>query len=203
MILTPYTPPDLTKQKQFFADHDLMLTASSAQCIAVNGKGLDTYTTNLVQQHYDGFNPSPYTNEDIERGNEQEPMARDYYAKINSVTVTESPFVKHNDHSGVSPDGLVIGDGLLEIKVVNDRKYQDIRDGLEKPNTKYTWQAQMQMMVTGRKWCDLFYYNRKVLDSGDVVEDSITFRQLPDLDKFVKLEEGIRAGTKMIKHKLQ
>ena len=202
MILTPYTPPDLAKEKQFFDDHDLMLSAYKAQAITSNGKGLDTYTTELVKQHYDGFQADKYTNEDIERGNEFEPHARAYYEKLNNVSVQTSPFIKCGEHWGVTPDGLVKDDGLAEIKIVNDRKFEDIKNSLEKPGSKYLWQTQMQLLGTRRKWNDLFYYNRKVLDDGTVVEDYVVFRQYPDNDKFIKLEEGIRCGTEMIKKKL-
>lgn len=202
MKLKPYIPRDQTKEKQFFDDHDLMLSASSAQQIAANGKGLDTYTTRLVQEHFEGFNPYKYTNEDIERGNEQEPLAAAYYQKITGCTFEDSKFVKVTDHSGVSPDKFVDKDGLLEIKVVKDDKFQAMKDGLEKPETKYLWQTQMQLWGTKRKWDDLFYYNRKVLDDGTIIEDHLVFRQYPDMEKFARLEEGIRCGTEQIKNKL-
>lgn len=201
MILTPYIPPDIEKEKQFFLDHDLMLSAYRAQAIASNGKGLDTYTTELVQQHFDGFQSDKYTNEDMDRGNEYEPLAADFYEKINNVKLQTSPFIKCGEHWGVSPDRLVSDDGLVEIKVVNDRKFEDIKNGLEKPESKYLWQTQMQLLATGRKWNDLFYYNRQVVD-GKVVEDYVVFRQFPDNDRFEKLEEGIRRGTELIKQKL-
>lgn len=202
MKLTPYIPPDIEKEKQFFLDHDLMLSAYKAQAIASNGKGLDTYTTELVKQHFDGFQPDKYTNEDIDRGNEFEPHARAYYERINNVSVQISPFIKCGEHWGVTPDGLVNDDGLVEIKIVNDRKFEDIKNGDEKPESKYLWQTQMQLLGTKRKWDDLFYYNRKVIN-GKVVEDCVVFRQLPEVDKFAKLEEGIRAGTELIKRKLK
>lgn len=201
MPLIIHKKPDLAKEKQFFDDHDLMLSAYKAQAIASNGKGLDTYTTELVQQHYDGFQADKYTNEDIDRGNEFEPHARAYYEKINNVSVQTSPFIKCGEHWGVTPDGLVESEGLAEIKIVNDRKFEDIKNGLEKPESKYLWQTQMQLLGTKRKWNDLFYYNRQIID-GTIVEDYVVFRQYPDNDKFVKLEEGIRAGTELIKRKL-
>lgn len=203
MKLTPYIPPDLEKEKQFFLDHDLMLSASSAQQISANGKGLDTYTTRLVREHFEGFDPYKYTNEDIERGNEYEPFAADYYEKKFNVKLETSPFIKCGEHWGVSPDRMVGKNGMVEIKVVNDLKYQDIKDGLEKPESKYLWQTQMQLLGTGRKWDDLMYYNRKVSDNGEIIEDCVVFRQYPDSDKFVKLEEGIMFGTQMIKDKLK
>jgi hypothetical protein len=59
---------------------------------------------------------------------------------------------------GASPDGLVGEDGLVEIKCPNTTTHIETLLG-EPPPLKHLAQAQWQMAVTGRLWCDLVSYD--------------------------------------------
>ena len=53
---------------------------------------------------------------------------------------------------------------------------------------------QMQMLVTGRKWCDFVSYNPNFTDNPIII-----IRVYPDKEMQDKLKEGIEKGTKRIK----
>jgi len=53
---------------EWLEDRKGKLTASNAQAISANGKGLETYVYTLLSEKYSSNNEK-YTNEDMERGN--------------------------------------------------------------------------------------------------------------------------------------
>lgn len=69
-------------------------------------------------------------------------------------------FVKHGEWLGASPDGLVSDDGLLEIKCPygqRDKNPPQFKTLDEQPH--YYAQIQVQLYVTGRKWCHFFQWS--------------------------------------------
>jgi len=93
-----------------------------------------------------------YKNAHMERGHEQEPIARRLYEYKNFVTITNGGFFEENG-LGCSPDGMVMDDGLIEIKSVIDTvHYRTIERGGFDPS--YKWQIYFNLMVTGREWID-------------------------------------------------
>ena len=86
------------------------LTASEAQAIGNNGKGLLTLCWEKMAEKYSINEKERYTNHHLERGVELEPLARSLYELETGNTVTEIGFVTNEDISpiaGASPDGLV------------------------------------------------------------------------------------------------
>jgi len=133
-------------------------TASSAQAIACNGKGLDTLVFEKAEEIITGQFKQGYKNADMERGNELEPKARNLYELETGNIVNQVGFVELSEYVGCSPDGLVGNDGLMEVKSPSFRVYYEfLTTGVI--NTGYMWQMQMQMLVTDRKWCDYVVYN--------------------------------------------
>lgn len=97
-----------------------------------------------------------YSNEHMERGHEQEPVARALYEDEYFVTVTNGGFFDCG-HVGCSPDGLVNGDGLVEIKSVVDHvHYATIKRGGIDPT--YKWQIYFNLLTTERQWIDFISY---------------------------------------------
>lgn len=93
-----------------------------------------------------------YKNAHMERGHEQEPIARRLYEDENFVTVANGGFFE-NEGLGCSPDGLVFEVGLIEIKSVIDTvHYKTIERGGFDP--AYKWQIYFNLLVTGREWID-------------------------------------------------
>ena len=175
----------------------LKLTASNAQAIGNIGKGLETYCREIVANSYINHEVESYVNEHIERGIELEPLAREIYELEKGVKVEQVGFIE-KDGAGCSPDGLIGEEGGLEIKCLSNKKYIDVlADGLKGVDTKYIWQVQMTLLITGRKWWDLMIYN------PDIPRSNIIFRIEPDKEAFDKLEEGIKVGKARIKELLK
>lgn len=97
----------------------------------------------------------------MRRGRELEDEALGEYIITTGANVVEQAYVKAEDlpNTGCSPDGLVGGDGLVEVKCpLNASKHLNaLRFGSHAD--KYNWQVQHQMMVTGREWCDVVSYH--------------------------------------------
>ena len=159
------------------------VTASHAQAIGNNGKGLDTYLLEVASEMFSSSEKEHYSNEHTERGNELEPIARSMYELQNDVEVEEIGFAEYNDFVGCSPDGLVGKDGMIEIKCPDDKTYFNLLMN-EKIDNAYIWQCQMNMLILERKWCDLVFYNPNFEKSMKI------FRLEPDKEMFSKLKEG-------------
>ena len=167
------------------------VTASHAQAIGNNGKGLDTYLLEVVSEMFSSSEKEHYSNEHTERGNELEPIARSMYELQNDVEVEEIGFAEYNDFVGCSPDGLVGKDGMIEIKCPDDKTYFNLLMN-EKIDNAYIWQCQMNMLILERKWCELVFYNPNFEKSMKI------FRLEPDKEMFSKLKEGFARAEKEI-----
>jgi len=97
-----------------------------------------------------------YSNAHMERGHEQEPIARRLYEELYYVDVTNGGFYE-TGALGCSPDGLVLDDGMIEIKSVIDHvHYATIKRGGFDP--VYKWQIYFNLMVSERDWIDYVSY---------------------------------------------
>lgn len=94
----------------------------------------------------------------LERGHEMEAAARMHYEARTRSFVTEAGICLTDDEVfGYSTDGLVDGDGLIEIKAPVDSS--KILAMWETGDTsEYDHQMQGGMWITGRKWCDFIMY---------------------------------------------
>lgn len=167
------------------------MTASNAQAIGANGKGLETYIYSLLAEKYSN-NRDHYTNSDIERGIELEEQARMTY-EIENQSVEKVGFIEQDEYVGCSPDGLIGQDGGLEIKCVNDVNFFRLMVDREKAiDPKFIWQVQMCLLITKRKWWDLVFYN------PNFERNMLVFRIEPELSKQEKLILGLEKGKKLI-----
>lgn len=97
-----------------------------------------------------------FSNEHTERGHEQEPVAKRAYEDRYFVDVLPGGFFC-DDHVGVSPDGLVGNDGVIEIKsVIAPVHYATIKRCSFDPS--YTWQLAGHLDATCRDWVDFVSY---------------------------------------------
>lgn len=187
--------------EEWFKIRKNKMTASNARAIGNNGKGLETYIYNLMAESYSIAKKENYTNEDIERGNELEYMARALYELQEGVEVKEVGFIELDEFTGCSPDGLVGNDGGIEIKCLKDDKYfRVLIEGPESIVSDYIWQCQMSLYVSKRKWWDLIIYN------PNFKKTLIIHRIYPD-DKYIEnIKIGLEAGKekiKLIKNKIK
>lgn len=177
--------------EEWFDLHSSRMTASNAQAIQANGKGLETYIYKLLSEKYSN-NREHYTNPDMERGIELEEQARMTY-EIEHEKVEEVGFIEHDDMVGCSPDGLIGEDGGLEIKCVNDVNFfKLIVNGEKAIDKKYYWQCQMSLYISKRKWWDLMFYN------PNFDNNTIIFRQELNMSDKEKLIIGLEKGKRLL-----
>lgn len=179
---------------EWFAIKKGKMSASHADAIGNNGKGLETYILTLMSEYYSNGEKENYTNKDMDRGNELEDQARSIYAFNTGNEVEKIGFIEQDEFIGISPDGLVNDDGLVEIKCPNDLNYfKFLLNGEKEIDSKYIWQMQMQMLVSGRKWCDFVAYNPNF-------ESSIFIHRVCiNEEKQEKLRSGFLIGIEKIK----
>lgn len=97
-----------------------------------------------------------FKSDDMERGHEQEPIARMLYEEQTFSDVTNGGFFDCGEW-GDSPDGLIDDDGVLEIKCVIAPVHREtIRRGRFDP--AYKWQLVGHLDATGRDWVDFASY---------------------------------------------
>lgn len=98
-----------------------------------------------------------YTNAHMDRGHQEEPIARATYEDRYFCEVSNGGFFD-NGLTGDSPDGLIYDDGVLEIKsVIGHVQFSTIKRGGFDP--KYKWQLVFHLRETGREWVDYASYS--------------------------------------------
>lgn len=97
------------------------------------------------------------------RGKEMEESARGYYEFIKGVTVDRVGFIMTDDRKvGASPDGLVLENGLLELKCPSAPVH--IGYILDDEGIGYRCQVQGQLFVAERDWVDTVSYHPELPD---------------------------------------
>lgn len=168
------------------------LTGSVAHTIATRGKGLETLCLEKATEILTGIISDGYKNDAMQHGNDYEAEARSIYELETGNTVIQVGFCEDNEFVGVSPDGLIGDDGLIEIKCPTDKTYtQYLIDGVIKP--EYYSQMQMQMLITNRNWCDYVVYN------PNFKKTIIIKRVKADKEHMEKIGEGLGYGMRKIK----
>ena len=111
--------------------------------------------TGLVAERITGIVEPTFTNDDMWRGIEHEPYARDVYSGHYQQAV-ECGFMRLDGDGwtlGYSPDGLVGDDGLIEVKCPRPKGHITTILRNEVP-AFYMPQLQAGLLVSGRKWVD-------------------------------------------------
>ncbi len=150
------------------------LTASRFKDVLAKGRGnapsktRESYMMQLVSEILTGEPQDSFTNKSMEWGNETEPQACAMYELRNDVQVEHVAFIEPELEAGygVSPDGLIEGDGLLEIKCPNTTtQIQRVLKG-EFPK-EYLAQVQGQLWVSSREWCDFVSFDPRISTDAD------------------------------------
>lgn len=123
-------------------------------------KQAEKYLLSLAVERVTGKAEESYKNANMERGNEMESEARNFYELTEGVDVKQVGLCFPDERKlyACSPDGLVGEDGLLEIKCPISSTAASYLLGSESLEMAYLQQCQGQMLVTGRKWVDLLSY---------------------------------------------
>lgn len=121
------------------------------------------YMAQLITERLTGQAAEGFSSAAMQWGTDTEPQARMAYELMTGDTVTETGFVLHPsiDHFGASPDGLVGSDGLIEIKCPNTATHIETLLSETVPS-KYVTQMHVQMICTGRVWCDFVSFDPRL-----------------------------------------
>lgn len=135
-----------------------IVTCSNLSCIMANygksfGKPAQRYALKIALEIETGKRSEfGFKNFHMERGHEQEPIAKYLYSNETFLDVTNGGFF-NNGKYGDSPDGLVGLDGVIEIKsVIPETHYETMKRCA--PDPAYKWQYIGHLDCTGRDWVD-------------------------------------------------
>ena len=144
------------------------VTASRMSDVLSKGRGKapskasETYMMELIAEKLIGSAKPFFENDAMRWGTETEPQARSMYEVNNDfVSVDEVAFIEHSEFIGVSPDGLIGEDGMLEIKCPTT--ITQIKRALtDDYSADYKAQIQMQLWVSQREWCDFVSFDPRI-----------------------------------------
>jgi putative phage-type endonuclease len=132
----------------------------------VSKETTDSYkdlVTNIACEIITGEAEETYVSPAMQYGIETEPEARREYETITDAIVTQVGFVipdeehKYHNWIGISPDGLLPDDGILEIKCPLARTHFEYIERGVLP-AEYRYQVQGQLFVTGFNYCHFMSY---------------------------------------------
>lgn len=129
-------------------------------------KGYQDELYRVAYERITGQRVETYTNQAMRDGVENEPFARKYYEKKNNVFVDEVGFIERDEWVGVSPDGLIDNNGMLEIKCPQWNTQIDYLLSYKVPS-EYRYQLQGQLWIAEREWVDFLSY-REDLDKLEI-----------------------------------
>lgn len=140
-----------------------------------------------------------YSNADMERGIELEPIARKEYETLFDTDVKTVGFLipdedhKYHDWIGISPDGILSDNGLLEIKCPKMRTHFEYIERNELPS-EYRYQVQGQLFVSGLSYCDFMSFVPEM--------KPFVIRVYPDVNLFHDFEGRLDVLIEQVKKKL-
>ena len=120
----------------------------------------ESYINDLIAELITGESTPFHVTEWMQRGTELEPFARMNYELETDLEVTQVGFCMpdNNLRCGVSPDGLIGGDGGIEIKCPKPSTHVKY---LRKGTLPSEYKAQVMgcLWITGREWWDFMSYH--------------------------------------------
>ena len=185
---------------EWFAMRAGRLTSSNLGKIMANfgkafGEPAKKYAQSIANEQITGVPiSSDYSNAHMERGHEQEPIARMSYENQTFCDVTNGGFFE-SSFVGCSPDGLVGTNGVIEIKsVISNVHYASIKRQSLDPT--YKWQCIGNLMFTGRDWLDFISYCSTYPDDKQLFIHRIKKEELTD--EFKMLNSRIAEFKKLV-----
>lgn len=118
-------------------------------------KACQEYAMDIARERMGGVAPAKFQNAAMRTGTEQEPIARLAYERRTGNLVEEVGFFTTEDRLfGLSPDGLVDDDGVIEIKTMvgSATLFTAVADG---DVSAYMDQCLGYLWLLGRQWVDL------------------------------------------------
>lgn len=151
------------------------------------------YAMDVARERCGGRAADVYVNAAMRFGTEQEQPAREAYEARTGNLVEEAGFITTDDFKfGVSVDGLVDTDGMVEIKamVSSDTLFTAVVEG---DHSAYTDQINGALWLLGRKWCDL------ILWAPDLPTGRLTVRRIVRDEAAIQaLEDDLLAFERLV-----
>lgn len=140
---------------------DCILTAKTLELSKTSEPYIDELIAEVMDPEYG--QTEEYSSYFMKRGLAFEPESRAAYEmEANTDTEKVGLCVSDCGRYACSPDGLVGDDGLLEMKNLSAKTHVGYLRKGDKGRSAFLddhkQQVHGQMIVTGRKWCDLFAY---------------------------------------------
>lgn len=165
-------------------------TASNFACFMANdgkafGDPAKRYALQIALERITGRKAEySFKNDDMDRGHEQEPIARMMYEEESFVSVNNGGFFDCGEY-GDSPDGRVGLNGLIEIKsVIASTHYATLQRGSFDP--AYRWQLTGHLDCSGCDWVDFVSYCSDFPDDRQLIVYRVTQDDLAE--EIVKLK---------------
>ncbi len=117
------------------------------------GKTRNAYMRKLAGEQITGIPMESYSNDDMERGIEQEPEIRARYCFMYDAEIVPVGFIR-NGAKGCSPDGLRGDDGMVEFKSAAPHVMIEILMDGGVPK-KHLPQCHGGLWIAERRWVDL------------------------------------------------
>jgi len=151
----------IQRSDEWYLARHSVITASNADRLLTPAKR-KTYALELIAEQKSDYIPESFTNSAMQWGIDNEEIALAWYEFETGNKTEKVGFCIHDNHEllGCSPDSLVEPDGLLEIKCPSSKNHVEYMvEGIPKD---YFYQVQLQMLVTGRMWCDFVSYDPRM-----------------------------------------
>jgi hypothetical protein len=159
-------------------------------------KACISYAMDTARERLGGSAPAKFQNAAMRTGSEQEAFARIAYESRTGNLVEEVGFFTTEDGLfGLSPDGLIDDDGVLEIKtmVSSDTLFTAVGDG---DISEYIDQCTGYLWMLGRQWVDLVLWAPDLKDLGL----EMTIRRITrDETSIEALEKDLLAFADLVK----
>jgi hypothetical protein len=221
MALTEYPELEQGSEQWLEARRGLVTASTVGQLLTATGRPASNDTSrrltlSLVAERITGYVEPVWVNDDMRRGQLDEPIARDLYTEHiapHMTPATETGFMVRDDWGwslGYSPDGLVGDYGLLEVKSRRQKKHLQTILADEVPAENMA-QLQAGLLVSGREWIDYVSFSggmplwvkRVYPDPGwftAIVEAVAAFEQAAEqmVDTYLDRTEGLPVTERRI-----
>ena len=176
------------------------LTSSSLSKVMANygkpfGEPAKQYAINIAIEQITGAPVSSgYSNTHMDRGHEEEPLARMAYEDSLFCDVSNGGFFEL-DWIGCSPDGLIDDDGVIEIKsAIPSVHFKRISS--ESYDRSYKWQLAGNLKFTERSYIDFVSYCSSFPDDKKMY--SFRCEKKDFNDEFQMIDERIESFKSLI-----
>jgi exodeoxyribonuclease (lambda-induced) len=152
---------------------------------------------NVVSEIITGNADEQKITDDMQTGIDLEPYAIKEYESIFDVGVKEIGFVqpenKFKEWVGISPDGFINSDGMIEIKCPKSKTHLKYIEQNKLPSI-YKSQVQSQLWICEKEYCDFMSYVPEM--------KPFIIRVFPDLEYIEKLKSELIIAIDKVKYYL-